>query len=302
MHLRYVYTALLIVFLIGAGLFIEKIMVLSGASISLGDTRGPGQVLFYALGLSLIIVFQIFVMKVDILDFAKAYAVRWRTAVKGFLIMFAFASIIAIVGYIVLIVYGKARWSSAAWHAMTMSLWLRVLVAVLVVFVLASTEELIFRSVLMRNLRWNTSVTVTVLAVVVSSAIFSASHLFETPQDFLTTDRLHLLIGLFLLGVLLSVAYLTTGSLLCSIGIHTGLLGSKVVIRKTEWLHFTEGSTFLGKTADLRESPVVWCVFILMIIALLLVRSRTNRALAVERPVVGREKVTYDLPYGTGRF
>jgi membrane protease YdiL (CAAX protease family) len=258
----------------------------TGSGLSLTDSRGAGQVTLLLMILLMVAAFSKYVARDRPLAFFRLYLRHWRIALKGFLAMLAFATAVVMAGYLVFALIGQVGWSEEGWARMNLRIVERTAVALLVVVVLATTEEILFRVFLMRYLRWNTTPLVTIGAVVFSSAVFAASHNLTDPLAWFTPEQFPLFVGLFLLGVLLCVAYLVTGSFWCAVGIHAGLLGSKVFLRKTQLLEVNHGAWWLGESADLRMAPTVWLIFAGMALVLYLARRWLQARYAIEKPVV----------------
>jgi membrane protease YdiL (CAAX protease family) len=237
---------------------------LLGTDYSLTQRSGLGQKIFFAIGFAAILWFSPVVAKVSTMGFLWGYLSDWRRMMGGFAAMFliAFGSMILL--HVILGLFGWVHWNSRAWEALTPKIWERTALALLIVVVLATAEELIFRGFVLRYLRARATRDVTVAAVVVSAAIFSALH---APRYILTEDSLlyiPVLTGLFFLGVLLGTVYVTTGSLACCIGIHAGLLGFKVFERRTYLAMYEPNWLFGIRTdgLDLRAGPAIWLLLI----------------------------------------
>jgi len=237
---------------------------LTGTGYSLTQRSGPGQKTFFAIGFIAILWFSTAVAKVSPIAFLRGYLRDRRRMVGGFAAMFllAFGSMILL--HVVLGLFDLLSWNSLAWEALTPKIWERTAIALLIVVGLATAEELIFRGFILRYLRARAVTGVTLLAVVVSAAIFSALH---APRFFLTEPSeiiIPLLTGLFLLGILLGTVYVTTGSLACCIGIHAGLLGFKVFQRRTQLVVY-DHNWFFGVRPDgmdLLAGPGIWLLLV----------------------------------------
>lgn len=284
--MRYVLICLFIPSMLLPVLLVEWLFMVSGSGLSLTDSRGAGQVTLLALILLLVAAFVKFVAREEPFGFFLRYLGEWRRAAAGFWTMLAFASLVVALGYAGFGAAGSVGWSEAGWANLSWKVAERTLVALLVVIILATTEEILFRVFLMRYLRWNNSVPVTIGAVVFSSFVFAASHNLTDPLAWFGPDDFPLFVGLFLLGVLLCVTYLATGSFWCAVGVHSGLLGSKVFLRKTGLVEIDPRALMLQDSYDLRMSPIVWAVFVGMAIAIFLARHALYRRFAIERPVV----------------
>ena len=263
---------------------------MSRSSYSLADSRGPGEWAFIAIALAAVLLFSRYVARVDSLQFVARYATQWRRTLKGFLLTFGVTMLFAAFGYLVLAALGYVQWSQAAWENLRSDVVEKSAIALLIVLVLASVEETIFRAFLLRYLRYNDTFWVTVGAVVVSSAIFSVSHLVALSHVWHLIGMASLLTGLFLIGLLLGTVYVVTGSLACSIGVHCGLLGFKVVLIRTDVINLA--SDWLVND-DIRRAPLAWLVFLAATLAIVLCRRRLHEAFRVETAV---------CPDGAGEF
>ena len=269
---------------------IEAVLRLSRSSYSLADSRGPGEWAFIAIALAAVLLFSRYVARVDSLQFIARYAMQWRRTLKGFLLTFGVTMLFAAAGYLVLAALGYVQWSQAAWENLRSDVVEKSAIALLIVLVLASVEETIFRAFLLRYLRYNDTFWVTVGAVVVSSAIFSVSHLVALSHVWHLIGMASLLTGLFLIGLLLGTVYVVTGSLACSIGVHCGLLGFKVILIRTDVINLVPDWLV---NDDIRRSPLAWLVFLAATLAIVLWRRRLHEAFRVETAV---------CPDGAGEF
>jgi len=168
--------------------------------------------------------------------------------------------------------------------------------ALLVVLVLATVEELIFRAFFLRYLRHNDTFRVTVAAIIGSSVIFSLSHLIALSGSWHDPAKIPLLFGLFIIGALAGTTYVVTGSIACSIGIHCGLLGFKVFFRRTDLATLSpDGSWWLGGTSDLRIGPLSWFILLSMTAVIVLCRRWLWERLWVENAMcLDHETTTAD--------
>ena len=273
-----------------AALVIEAVLRLSRSSYSLGDSRGPGEWAFIAIALAAVLLFSRYVARVDSLQFVARYVMLWRRTLKGFLLTFGATMLFAAAGYLALAALGYVQWSQAAWENLRSDIVEKSAIALLIVLVLASVEETIFRAFLLRYLRRNDTFWVTVGAVVVSSAIFSVSHLVALIDVWHLIGKASLLTGLFLIGLLLGTVYVVTGSLACSIGVHCGLLGFKVILIRTDVINLVPDWLV---NDDIRRSPLAWLVFLAATLAIVLWRRRLHEAFRVETAV---------CPDGAGEF
>lgn len=282
----------MLLFLLGLGVVavaVEAILHALHAPFSLTDRKGPGQIILFAIGIIPSLWFSRAVAGVSFIDFVRGYRRDWRRMARGFLSMFLLAAGAMLVVYIFLTAIGTTRWSQTAWNDLTPEIWGRTAIALLVVLVLATTEEMIFRAFILRYFRWSSAPSVTIAAIIASALIFSLSHLIALQQSS-RDDFAPLLFGLFLLGALLGTVYVVTGSIACSIGIHAGLLGFKVFLRRTELIDYAPGG-LTGGSSDLRTGPGIWLVMVLTIIAFIYWRKWLRQKFWIEA-VVFDERAT----------
>jgi len=291
---RYRNLFLLLVGFTLAILAVEAVLRMTGAPFSVTDRKGPGQIIVFAIAISAMIWFSVAIGGINPLSWCAGYLRDWPRMLRGFLTTFLLATATMIVIYAVLLMLGKVQWSHEAWENLTPKVWRRTVVALLVVVVLATTEETIFRGFIMRYLRWKATPAVTLSALLAASVIFSLSHLIALLGSVDQPDYLPLLFGLFLLGFLLGTVYLVTGSLSCSIGMHAGLLGFKVFLRRTDLL--VQQDNWLTGGADLRTGPAMWVLLLLAALAFFAFREWLWPSLWIEKVVSTRE----DSPEGLG--
>ncbi|MFQ5686971.1 MAG: CPBP family intramembrane glutamic endopeptidase [Candidatus Scalindua sp.] len=155
------------------------------------------------------------------------------------------------------------------------------------------SEEIIFRGFLLQSIRENTSLP---MAVCVCSFIYSILHFFRAkalvatgfqpfvgfltmvqffkPIFFQFFEHLPSTIGLFLLGVVLSYAFIRTKSLYLSIGLHTGM----VFMMKADALFLVcigEKLEWLLGDSKLVTGILVWFLLICMLFVIKKIYSRT---------------------------
>jgi len=301
-RMRYLLICLFIPSLIIPLAAVEWAFDATGSGLSVTDTRGAGQVTLFLVIFAMVAAFSRFVAGDRPLRFFELYRRHWRRALAGFLAMYAFAAVLVVVGYVLFALAGRVEWNYDALARLGPKIAERTVVALLVAVILAISEEILFRVFLMRYLRWNTTPLVTVGAVVFSSFVFAAAHNLTNPLEWFAPDQARLFLGLFLLGALLCVTYLSTGSFFCGVGVHAGLLGSKVFLRKTEILVVSPDVWWLGHSQDLRMAPAVWLLFMGMALAIFLCRKRLYDRFAIEKPVVsGGDAVQIESVETAGR-
>ena len=292
MILRYVWVCLFMAGMLVPLAAIEWTFGATGSGLSLFDTRGAGQVTLLLSILVMVLAYWRYVAGGDPAALFSRYLHQWRRASRGFWSVYLVLTIVIVLIYLGLAAAGRMGFSQEAWDAFGYKTLERTIVGVLGVVVLATTEEIMFRVFLMRHLRWNESGPVTAAAIVFSSFVFAASHNLTDPLAWLTPEQMPLFVGLFVFGAAHAVVYIATGSFWCNIGMHTALLGSKVVLRKTELFPLDESGWLLGGREDIRAAPLVWALFALIALVAWLNRARLRRAFAVEERVVdGAERV-----------
>ena len=152
------------------------------------------------------------------------------------------------------------------WGTLSISLVLRILFGFFVAFLLAWSEELIFRGMLYNYFaQFYRALT----GIFVTSLLFMLVHDLTNPLNLLTTDwRLGL--GLFLLGIFLNLIFVITGKLYTGIGAHMGLVAVKVFLRRAPLVKFVPENYWpFWVHSDLRQSLLVHLVFIIAIIVLI---------------------------------
>lgn len=142
----------------------------------------------------------------------------------------------------------------------------QLLFGFLATFMLALTEEIMFRGTLYPYFaHWLRPIT----AVFVTSLSFMLVHFFPSPVAQIQRD-LPIAIGLFLLGFMLNLIFITAGSMYANIGTHAGLVYVKVILRKARFFVLASTNTlpwFLH--TDLRQAPIVHALFGLIIVGLI---------------------------------
>jgi membrane protease YdiL (CAAX protease family) len=154
----------------------------------------------------------------------------------------------------------------ASWGALSISLVGRIFFGFFVAFLLAWTEELIFRGTLFPYFEQTFS---TFASLLITSFIFMFAHDVAAPWK-MVTDNLSIGIGLFLLGFLLNVVFAVTQKLYIGMGIHSGLVAVKVFFRRVPCLKFVDSSLWgTLVNSDLRQSIIIHFLFLLLIVVLL---------------------------------
>ncbi len=134
-----------------------------------------------------------------------------------------------------------------------------------VVFLLAWSEELIFRGMIYQYFaqHWQP-----LTSCLVTAFIFMLAHDLSCPWRLMTT-KLPLGMGLFLLGVVLNLLFIISDKLYIAMGAHMGLVAVKVLLRRIPFLVFVPATQWgFWVHSDLRQSPLVHLLFASMILYL----------------------------------
>ncbi|MCC6203403.1 MAG: CPBP family intramembrane metalloprotease [Hyphomicrobiales bacterium] len=281
---RYVSLFVLLVIVFVACAAVEFVLHATGAGVSLRDTKGIGQVSLFLIIIPILVIFAVRRGGGPAV-FLKPYLANLPRALAGFGAMWAQAVVLMAIAYGLLGLMGFVSWSSEAWASFSMALLGKTIVALLVVIVLAYTEEHIFRAFVFRHLRYDETPRVTVAAIVVAAALFSVTHLISYKDSWALADVASLLFGLFLLGGLFIVTYIASGSLACAIGMHAGLLGFKVFLRRTDLLDYQPDVWWLGGSEDIRLAPITWLLMVLIGIFIWVTRRQLRRHFYIEPAV-----------------
>ncbi len=151
------------------------------------------------------------------------------------------------------------------WGSVSTSLLLQLLAGFVVTFLLAWTEELIFRGVIYLHC---TSFCSPYSSAVAASTVFMFAHNLRAPWT-LVTSHWRLGLGLFLLGLLLNLIFASTGKLAASMGAHAGLVYVKVFLRRAPIVTFLPvADTMLFLHPDLRQSLMVHALMAIGIVFL----------------------------------
>jgi len=282
--LRYFGIAAFMAMVAAVSLAVEGLLHVGGSKYSLTDSRGPGQIALFAILLPALLLFTRYATRVDVWQFVARYMSNWRRALKGMLVMACVTFVACVLAYILLAALGSVRLAPGALQEIGGDLAKQIAVGLLVVLLLAIVEEVIFRSFVLRYLRYDDTAWVTAGAVIVSSAIFAVSHLIALTNVWDLISKGPLLIGVFTIGVLLGTTYVATGSLACAIGVHWGLLSFKVVLIRTHFVQTVPGWTG-GEYGDVRLAPTTWLAFLLATLALIVWRRRLQAAFGIETAV-----------------
>ncbi len=155
---------------------------------------------------------------------------------------------------------------NTTWGNCSVSLFISIALGFLATFMLAWTEELLFRGTVLPLLKKFLS---PLESIFWSALIFMLCHDFSNPLNLLTVDY-KLGLGLFLLGFMLALIFHISGKLYCGMGAHAGLVFVKVIMRRAPLLVYLPPSElpwFVDQ--DLRQSFLVHALFVLVIVSLI---------------------------------
>lgn len=195
----------------------------------------------------------------------------WPATAPGWRLFLLFFFWFALAHLILLSIYLLADAATFDTTALPLLLrrWPVLLVGFIATLFLAWSEELIFRGLLFDHFRQFHTLWPSAIA---SSCIFSLAHNLRAPWTLLTSEwRLGL--GLFLLGMTLTIIAQWQRSLAASAGAHAGLVFIKVVLRKVPLVVIPANAGLLFPT-DLRTSLLTLEVLLVAIVAFFACFSR----------------------------
>jgi membrane protease YdiL (CAAX protease family) len=234
---------------------LHPLAIYLGPEFNLLASRGIGKVAFISMVIFQILLFlsvqpKIFLQK--FLDRTVFFFIkeRWLWIFSYFFISFFSLH------WLILLLFYKLGYVTPItdWGTINFAVIYKTLFGLFVVFMLAWTEELIFRGTIYPYFAQFYKI---VPSLLVTSLIFMIVHNLANPLALITYDW-KLGLGLFLLGVLLNQIFVITKKFYAGMGIHAGLVFVKIVLRRARFLTFT----------DLRQSHIVHVLFIFTILFL----------------------------------
>jgi membrane protease YdiL (CAAX protease family) len=254
-----------------------------GMRIEYDRADTPGLVTLYVITLLAVLAFVALVWKNSPMPMLRRYW-AWRSRVlAGFLVTGGLTFVTLLIEYGVLRSIGMAGTRPVGWARIGGAWTARTLVSLLIVVLLAATEELIFRGFVFNYLRGDSS---SMLPPIAGSAfIFALAHHFPDPEAWLSPHEWPLFAGLLLLGGVLALAYQAAGSLACAVGIHAALLTVEVLARhpRTRIVFVSQSAWWMGTGNDLRTAPLVWAQFVLLGLAIWWTRRPLRELAEVEQ-------------------
>lgn len=243
---------------------VRSLVHAAGIRMEYAATDTPGQITLYVIALGAAFAFLALVWKASPAPALRRYW-AWRSRVlAGFLVTAGLTFVTLLAEYGLLHWIGMAGPRAQGWARIGWPWAGRTLVSFGIIVVLAATEELIFRGFVFNYLRGGSR---SVVAPIAGSAfIFAAAHHFPDPEAWLSPQQWPLFTGLSLLGGVLALAYLVSGSLACAVGIHAALLTVEVLARfpRTRIVFVSQSAWWMGIDNDLRTAPLVWAQFVLL--------------------------------------
>ncbi|MBI3706030.1 MAG: CPBP family intramembrane metalloprotease [Rhizobiales bacterium] len=269
-----------------AGIFLASFVAQSilnavGVPLDLMAASGAGQIVNYAIVLICAYLFVTRVWRQSVTGYFQLYWQNGRKALDGFLAGAGLALAVGLLWYLFVFAAGGAHWSSAAWAQTDARALLKLLLPDLIAIVLATTEEILFRSLAFRYLLTSNTRWAVLRAILVSAFIFALAHRFDDPRSWFELRFLGLLIGLTLLGCLLALVYYLTNSLACSIGAHTGLIWIAIA-KKTQVIQVASSGWEMSNSFDPRTGPAAWLLFVLLAVLFWSLRRWLRASYAIE--------------------
>ena len=234
-------------------------------------SRGIGKIAFIVLVIYQILLLLLLQHKTFLQQFLKTnlYFFSEKNWLKKFFyyffIFFLFHTLILLFFFYI----GFAKYNPD-WGNLNISLILRIFWGLIVTFFLAWTEELIFRGTLYPFFAQKVSPLISLLT---TSVIFMFVHDLRNPLN-LITKNWDLGLGLFLLGVLLNLIFISTKKLYTNMGAHAGLVFVKVILRRAPLIIFLPPYLLpFWINSDLRMAPIVHVLFFI-VITILAIKNR----------------------------
>lgn len=239
-------------------LILQPIALWLDPSFNLLASRGISKVAFISLIIFQIILFLSLLSKKFFQQFLQTNFYffinkNWLKDFFKYFFLFAFLHFLVVIFFFSI----ESFPYNSEWGTFNFNLILNILWGFVGAFFLAWTEELIFRGTLFPYFNQFLG---TFSSIILTSTFFMLVHSITAPWELVTTHW-ELGLGLFLLGVLLNAAFAITGKLYVGMGIHSGLVFVKVILRRMP---------FFPSSFDLRISHVAHFLFLALIIFLMI--------------------------------
>lgn len=229
-------------------------------------SRGIGKIAFVSLVIYQILLLLLLQPKAFLQQFLKTnlYFFTEKNWLKKFFSYFLIFFLFHVLILLFFLFFGFVQYNSN-WGNLNISLVLRIFWGFIATFFLAWTEELIFRGTLYPFFAQKVSPLISLLT---TSLIFMFVHDLRNPLN-LITKNWELGLGLFLLGALLNIIFISTKKLYTNMGAHAGLVFVKVILRRAPLIIFLPPSFLpFWINKDLRMAPIVHVLFFLAIMIL----------------------------------
>ncbi|MBU1008149.1 CPBP family intramembrane metalloprotease [Candidatus Dependentiae bacterium] len=236
---------------------LQPLAYLLDPTFNLLASRGIGKVAFVCMAIYQIILFlttQSSQFLTQFFDRNLFFFIKEKWVAKFSIFFISFFSLHALVLFV--FYQTDAIIYNPSWGSITLPLVSKTIFGLFVVFMLAWTEELIFRGTIYPYIAQFYK---PLPSMLITSLIFMFVHNLRNPLALVTTEwRLGL--GLFLLGFFLNQIFVITKKLYPGMGVHAGLVFVKVILRR---------APFLVLVPDLRQLHTVHFLFAIAIACLL---------------------------------
>ncbi|MFH1644135.1 MAG: CPBP family intramembrane glutamic endopeptidase [bacterium] len=248
-------------------IILQPIALHLNPNFNLLASRGIGKVAFVTMIILQLLLFLTTQSQKFLNKFLQTslYFFKEKKWVKTFLIYFVIFFILHSLLLVLFYFLGYAQYNPN-WGNVNIGLILKLIWGFFVVFMLAWTEELIFRGMIYQYINQEFS---KITSLFSASLIFMLAHDLTNPLN-LITKNWKLGLGLFLLGFLLNTVFAITNKLYAGMGIHAGLVFVKVVLRKARFLIIPGACLPFWLNSDLRQCLIVHILFVLLITGLLI--------------------------------
>jgi len=235
---------------------LQPLALFFGPTFNLLASRGIGKVAFVSMAIYQILLFlSLFPIKTlkKFFDRTLFFFVKEKWFPRFALYFSSFFTMHSLI--IAYLYFSGILTYNPNWGSITTYLVAKTAFGLFVVFMLAWTEELIFRGTLFPYFNQFYGI---VSSLFITSLIFMLVHNLRNPLLLITRD-FKLGLGLFLLGLFLNQIFVITGKLYTGMGVHAGLVFVKVIFRR---------APFLTNLPDLRSSHTTHILFLIAIVYL----------------------------------
>ena len=254
-----------------AFIILQPIALSLNPSFNLMASRGIGKVAFVSMVIFQLVLFLI-VQPLPFLNKClntSLFFLKKTTWIKTFFFYFSMFFILHTLLLAFFYNLGYAYYNPN-WGVFNIQLILKLIWGFFVVFMLAWTEETIFRGISYQYIAQQSS---KITSVFITSLIFMFAHDLYNPLN-LITKNWKLGLGLFLLGFLLNTIFVITGKLYAGMGVHAGLVFVKVVLRRARFIIMPTSGLPFWINSDLRQSLIVHALFLILIFSLILTNKK----------------------------